>query len=273
MEQLARLKPSDSSLLRTPLFLSGALLLAIAPLLAAAAGLDERLLFDRSPWEKPLRFALSLGVYAVSMALAAQWLLTRGRVPLWRWLAPVVLAALVFEMSWILIQAARGVDSHFNDRTAFEDLMFGLMGVGAGLLSLGALWLGLVASRLALAAVETQDRLIALGIALGFIGTGLLLPWTGEALVDAGRSQSAFEASLVVPLLGWRLDGADPRPAHFVAAHLMQGLPLVAAALARVNQSRRNAAAVGVLLLLCATCVLLTLWLMPWTASPGQTPG
>jgi hypothetical protein len=137
MEQLARLKPSDSSLLRAPLFWSGALLLAIVPLLAAAAGLDERLLFGRSPWEKPLRFALSLGVYAVTMALAAQWLLTRGRVPLWRWLAPVVLAALVFEMSWILVQAARGVDSHFNDRTAFEDLMFGLMGLGAGLLSLG----------------------------------------------------------------------------------------------------------------------------------------
>ena len=263
MEQLARLKPSDSSLLRTPLFLSGALLLAIAPLLAAAAGLDERLLFDRSPWEKPLRFALSLGVYAVSMALAAQWLLTRGRVPLWRWLAPVVLAALVFEMSWILVQAARGVDSHFNDRTAFEDLMFGLMGLGAGLLSLGALWLGLVALRPVMKEPQHRDRLIALGIALGFVGTGLLLPWTGEALVDADRSQSAFEASLVLPLLGWRLDGSDPRPAHFVAAHLMQGLPALAVALARVNPGRRKAAAVGVLLSMAASSVLLTFWLMP----------
>jgi hypothetical protein len=273
MEQLARSKPSDSLLLKDPLFWPGALMLAIAPLLAAAAGLDERTLFGRSPWEKPLRFALSLGVYAVTMALAARWLLARGRVPGWRWLSRVVLGALVFEMSWILVQAARGVDSHFNDRTAFEDLMFGLMGLGAGLLSFGALWLGLVASRLVLKAPEAHDGLIALGIAIGFVGTGLLLPWTGEALVDADRSQSAFEASLVLPLLGWRLDGTDPRPAHFVAAHLMQGLPMLAAALARVEPIRGKAAAVGVLLAVAATSVLLTLWLMPWSATQGQTVG
>jgi hypothetical protein len=248
---------------RDPLFWSGAILLAIAPLLAGAAMLDERALFGRSPWDKPLRFALSLGVYAVSMAWASQWLLARTRVPGWRWLSPVVLGALLFEMSWILVQAARGVDSHFNERTAFEDLMFGLMGVGAALLSLGALWLGLAASRLALAAVEAKVQLIALGIALGFVGTGLLLPWTGEALVDAGRSQSAFQAELVVPLLGWRLDGSDPRPAHFVAAHLMQGLPLVALALVRVRQIGHRTAPVGVLLGLAVTGVLLTYWLMP----------
>ena len=271
--KLALSAPSDRSLLEAPLFWAGALMLALVPLLAAAAGLDERALFGRSPWDKALRFALSLGVYAVTMAMAAHWLLARSRVPGWRWLSPLVLGALVFEMGWILVQAARGVDSHFNDRTAFEDLMFGLMGVGAGLLSLGALWLGLVGSRLALTTLETNDRVIALGIALGFVGTGLLLPWTGEALVDVGRSQSAFEAGLVVPLLGWRLDGSDPRPAHFVAAHLMQALPLLAVVLTRVRHSRRRAAVVGALLSVAATGVLLTLWLMPWTAITRQALG
>ena len=72
---------------RDPLFWCGAILLAIAPLLAGAAMLDERALFGRSPWDKPLRFALSLGVYAVSMAWASQWLLARTRVPGWRWLS------------------------------------------------------------------------------------------------------------------------------------------------------------------------------------------
>jgi hypothetical protein len=178
-------------------------------------------------------------------------------------LSPVVLGALVVEMSWILVQAARGVDSHLNDRTAFEAWMSGLMGLGAALLSFGALWLGLVASRLVQRAAETHDRLVALGIALGVVSTGLLLPWTREALVDAGRSQSAFEAILVVPLLGWRLDGSDPRPAHSVAAHLMQGLPALAAALACVNPGRHTAAAAGALLSSAASSVLLTVWLMP----------
>jgi hypothetical protein len=72
----------------------------------------------------------------------------------------VVLVALVFEMSWILVQAARGVDSHFNERTAFEALMFSLMGIGAALLNLAVLWLGLVASWLAGQSVVPRDRLI-----------------------------------------------------------------------------------------------------------------
>lgn len=142
--------------------------------------------------------------------------------------------------------------------------------LGAGLLSLGALWLGLVASRLMLTAPDTRDRLIALGIAAGFVGTGLLLPWTGEALVDAGRSQSAIAAHLVVPLLGWRLDGSDPRPAHFMAAHLMQGLPVLAVALSRLNLVRAQSAAGVVLLLATAAGALLTLWLMPIGAVSGQ---
>jgi hypothetical protein len=173
-----------------------------------------------------------------------------------------VLGTLVFEMGWIFVQAARGVDSHFNDRTSFDDLMFGFIGLGAGLLSFGALWPGLVASRLVLSAPESHDRLVALGIALGFLGTGLQLPWTREALVDAGRFQSAFEASRVLPLLDKRLDGSDPRPVHFVAAHLMHGLPTLATALARVNPGLGESAAVGLLLPLAALSLPLKVWLM-----------
>jgi len=248
---------------RDPMFLSGAVLLALVPLLVAVAGLDERSLFGRSPWDKPLRFALSLGVYAVTMAMAAQWLLARTRILGWRWLSPVLIGCIAFEMTWIAVQAARGVDSHFNERTAFEAVMFSLMGIGAAVLSLGVLWLGLAASRLALWAAASSTRLIALGVALGFFGTGLLLPWTGEALVNAGRSQSAMEAAAVMPVLGWRLDGSDPRPAHFVAAHLMQALPLLALWLARPDEQGRQAGSEGVLLVLAVSGVVMTLWLMP----------
>lgn len=245
------------------MFLSGAVLLALVPLLAAAAGLDERTLFGRSPWDKPLRFALSLGVYATTMAIVAHWLLARTRILGWRWLSPVLIGFMVFEMTWIAVQAARGVDSHFNERTPFEAVMFSLMGIGAAVLSLGVLWLGLAASRLVLAATAPGTRVIALGVGLGFVGTGLLLPWTGEALVDAGRSQSALEAVAVMPVLGWRLDGSDPRPAHFVAAHLMQALPLLALWLARPSGKGRQSGAEGLLVGLAAGGVLTTLWLMP----------
>jgi hypothetical protein len=248
---------------RAPLFWAGVVLLALAPWLAALAGWDERTVFGRSPWDKPLRFALSLGVYAITMAWAAQWLSNRTQIPGWRVASHAVLGALVFEMGWILVQAARGVDSHFNERTALEEWMFGLMGVGAALLSLAVLWLGLVASWLVLRANRPGERLMALGLALGFVGTGLLLPWTGEALVDVGRSQSAFESAVVLPLLGWRLDGSDPRPAHFVAAHGMQLLPAVAMILTRWQLGWRQRVAEGILVVLAVGGAVLTLWLMP----------
>lgn len=241
----------------------GAVFLALVPLLAATAGLDDRTLFGRSPWDKPVRFALSLGVYAITIAIAVHWLQARTRVLGWHWFSPVLTGTLVFELTWIMLQAARGSDSHFNERTAFESLMFSLMGVGASIMSLAVLWLGLAASRLVWLASTVKDRLIALGVALGFVASGFLLPWTGEALVDAGRSQSAVEAAITMPLLGWRLDGSDPRPAHFVAAHLMQVLPLLALWLARSSRSDRQAAPGAALVALAAGGVLLTLGLMP----------
>jgi hypothetical protein len=249
--------------LRDPLFLSGAVLLALVPVLAMLTGLDDRTLYGRSPWQKPLRFAMSLGIYALTVSMAAQWLRARGRVAGWRWLTPLLCGALVFEISWISVQAFRGVDSHFNEHTPLEALMFSLMGVGASLLSLGVLWLGLVAARRVLCWSGGPERLVTLGIALGFIGSGLLLPWTGEALVNVGRSQSAFEAVRMLPLLGWRLDGFDPRPAHFLAAHMMQALPLLALWLARAHPLLKPASAERLLIALTAGTSLLTLGLMP----------
>ncbi len=248
---------------RDCMLLAGLVLLVLSPFLALAAGLDERSLLGRSPWDKPLRFALSLGVYAVTMVLAAQWLLARTRVWGWLWLLPVVVGALVFEMTWIVVQAARGVDSHFNDRTAFEDLMFGLMGVGAALLSLGAARLGVASLRLVLSAAAPKERLIASGIALGFVSTGPMLAWTVEALVDVNRSQTAIDAQVVLPVLGWRLDGSDPRPARFVAAHLMQALPLLAVWMAASERPQRQGLFFGILVCLTGCALVLTLWLLP----------
>ena len=262
------MKPKDflfetKNAFRDPMLALGVCLILLTPLLAVAASLDERSLFGRSPWEKPLRFSISLGVYAVTIAFASQWLLNRTRIIGWKWLAPILIGTGIFEIGWITVQASRGVDSHFNEMTSFEALMFSLMGVGATILSLGVLWLGLTALRLSFRELVPKDHLIAVGIALGFIGTGLLLPWTGEALVQPGISQSAIAANWVLPLFGWRLDGSDPRPAHFVAAHIMQILPLMAIWLARTYQPNRHAISIQALIAMTVGSIFLTLWLIP----------
>ncbi|GAA3123023.1 hypothetical protein [Nonomuraea salmonea] len=83
--------------------------------LVSAVGLvvDERTVLGEAVWLKPLKFAVSFALYALTLA----WLI--GQVDRWRrtlwWLGTVIVAGfLVPEISAITFQAARGVRSHFN---------------------------------------------------------------------------------------------------------------------------------------------------------------
>ena len=53
-----------------------------------------------------------------------------------------VVAAGIFEVMYIFLQAARGRESHFNNTTVVESVMYGFMGVGAVILVLGSFYLG-----------------------------------------------------------------------------------------------------------------------------------
>ncbi|MCA3156134.1 MAG: hypothetical protein ING14_01210 [Burkholderiales bacterium] len=66
--------------------MSGLVLLVLAHVLLATSVLDQCLLFECSPRDKTLCFVLPLGVYGVTMAIAAQWLLQRERLSERSWL-------------------------------------------------------------------------------------------------------------------------------------------------------------------------------------------
>lgn len=243
---------------------SGWLFLALSLPLLAATVLHDAQLFGRSVWDKPLRFALSLGSMALSLSLAAAWLAQRGqRVPGWRWLAAALVLTIAFELGYISLQSARGVDSHFRAATALEALLFGLMGVGAGFMALSFVWIGAVA-----AWACRHDRSAALaGVGLGFVAAGVLTAYTGESLVNVGLSQSALPGTgWALPFLGWRLDGSDPRPAHFIAVHLLQIGPALGLAVAAAMPAQRGRRAPQALVLaLLLALVLAVLLLTPET--------
>ena len=193
----------------------------------AAGAVDTRTLQGDNVWLKPAKFALSLAVLYLTMApviecLSAQ--VRQGRTL--RATLAVMILATVLEMGYIATQAGRGVHSHFNLDTPFTALMYTLMGIGAVALVAGVGVVGVLALR------DRGARLgpaLRLGVGLGFMLSAVLtlvvagyLGGNGSHFVGTPSPSAAR-----LPMLGWSLEVGDLRPAHFLALHAMQVLPLL----------------------------------------------
>ena len=190
------------------------------------AGFDSRLIQGAAIWAKPLKFALSFAVLFATLALvlpqfSPPW--RQGR--LFRVLGLLMAAAMILEMGYMILQAAQGQASHFNTGTPFTAAMYGLMGVGAVTLVVCTGIFGWAALRDQAADFGPATRQ---GVGWGFIGSAIL------TLITAGTMSSMSghyigspgPDAATIPLLGWSAAVGDLRPAHFVALHLMQVLPL-----------------------------------------------
>jgi len=215
----------------------GAVLLAALLPMAIAAGLDDRVLRGANVWIKPMKFALSIAV----LALTTAWFIghlrpehRRGRaVDRIVWL---LVATGTFELGYITLQAALGEGSHYNVGDPLHGIMYTLMGIGALALTATQPMLAWALRRHADPARPPAYRLaVQIGLWLTFIlgaGVGGVLSSMQPPDVSAGS---------VVPLFGWSLGGGDLRPAHFIGIHAQQWLPLAGWALA----ARRKPSARG----------------------------
>ncbi|MDZ4188897.1 MAG: hypothetical protein U1D25_12425, partial [Hydrogenophaga sp.] len=175
-------------------------------------------------------------------------------------LVGALVVTVIFETSYITLQGARGMPSHFNQTSDLESLASSLMAAGAYVLVGTSAWIGCVAGWRWLQQRPSQRDPMLLAIALGFVLMFLLAGWTGSAL---GQHRGPFVqvvplSGITVPLTLWRLDVGDLRISHFMGNHAMQALPLVAWLLTRHPRHVRHAAIV------CTATVWIsvTVWLM-----------
>ena len=212
---------------------------------------DDRTLVNAPIWLKPLKFSVSVGTYALTLA----WLLThvrRGRRAGW-WFGTVFAAGIGVDVALIVVQMIfRDHTLHFNKATPADVMINNVVAGGAY-----AAWLMTAAVVVLLLFQRLPDR--ALTSALRW-GTGLALAGMGvamlmfspspaqQAVLDAGGRPATFGAHSVgvedggpgLPVLGWSTAGGDMRIPHFVGIHGLQVLPLVAFGLLLL--ARRNPA-------------------------------
>lgn len=203
----------------------GFAMLALLLPLALAWGLDERTLRGVNVWIKPSKFALSIGLFALTTAWFIGHLLPVARrlraVDAIVW---VLVGSAGFELAYITLQAGLGQGSHYNVGDPLHALMYGLMGLGALTLSATQPALAWLLLRHADPQRAPAYRLaVVLGLTLSFVlGAGV-----GGLLSGLQPPETA-----TLPLLGWSLAGGDLRPAHFLGIHAQQLLPLVGLAMA-----------------------------------------
>ncbi len=209
----------------------------------AVAGLvvDDRLFNGVAVWAKPLKFALSFVMFFATIALVTDRLsaAVRGGLAV-RLIVLVLIAASVFETGYIFLMAGRGEASHFNDSSALTSLMYSLMGAAIAVFMLAVGVLGVVVGRDRGAAFGPGLRA---GVALGFLASMVLTMLIGFTLGgNGGHFVGVPEpGARVLPLFGWSASVGDLRPAHFLALHAMQALPLLGWMLDRAGVVRGQA--------------------------------
>ena len=169
-------------------------------------------LSDGGPWEgplswrKPIVFGLSFGVTVATLAWVLGFLHPRRAVA---WVVVAVLAvASVGEVALISLQTWRGVPSHFNNSTPFDETVFSLMGMLVTVLVVLTV----------LVTVWSFFRLDApAGLALA-IRAGLVLMLVGQAvgvqMILEGGNTFGTAGALKVP--------------HALTLHAVQVLPALA---------------------------------------------
>jgi len=207
------------------LLMSFLFLMAVTLILIPGYYFDSRLLNNAPIWAKPIKFSMALAMHFITLAILAQQLESSKRTGiLLTFFVYLAVFSMIFEQGYISIQAARGRHSHYNGDTAFEDLMYNFMGIGAVNLILVSIALGLLIWKYG----NKDGSGLRLGSILGLTFGSVLTLIYGMTM---GKAPSHLVGEAInnstVPFLGWSREVGDLRIPHFIATHLMQVLPLL----------------------------------------------
>lgn len=210
--------------------------------------IDIRMVTGAPVWFKPMKFAISIALYCGTLV----WMLSfvEGKRFWVNLVGTGTSLMLLVEILLIVVQAVRGVRSHFNFTTPFDAAVFSIMGSFIMI----AWVLNLIAAALLLRqkfpdpafawSLRLGLLITAVGAALGFSMTSttpdqLVAMQAGNAPQFIGaHSVGVADGGAGLPFTGWSTEGGDLRIAHFVGLHALQFVPVLGIVINRFGGNR-----------------------------------
>jgi hypothetical protein len=202
------------------LYYFGLLNFVAAILMILLAQFTSVKVYNVNAWYKPIKFALSIGMYAWTMAWYIYYLpsFNTGLFNI------AIIVLLGFELVYIVLQAARGQLSHYNISTPFYASLYVLMALAASLVTIYTLYVGILFFKTPFPELPVY---YLWSIRLGII---IFVVFSFQGFVMGSRMTHTIggpDGEAGLPFLNWSYRYGDPRVAHFIGMHALQVLPLL----------------------------------------------
>ncbi len=199
--------------------------------------IDDRVINYSPLWLKPLKFALSSIIYAVTLIYLTSLIPNQKFLKISNWITSY---GLIVELIIIYLQAYRGRMSHFNFLTLEDMILFQVMAF-----AIVMVWMSLLVYIFGFFKTkvneDTMIPAIRIGLIITFIAMGLAFTMTSPSKADIQKAEinkgpigitmgshsvGETDETKRLPLTGWTRTGGDLRIAHFIGLHALQILPL-----------------------------------------------
>ena len=182
---------------------------------------DARQITGVSAWLKPFKFFVSLGIYSLSIAWLGGMLIDADKAL--RIISWATVGMVVIEMSFIVLQAVRGIPSHFNVTSAFNGTVYSIMGGTITISTCFLLWFGYLFFT---NSAQQIPPAFLWGIRLGILFT-VIGGMQGFVMgANMAHTVGAPDGGAGLPILNWSTSHGDLRIAHAIGLHSLQVLPL-----------------------------------------------
>ena len=183
--------------------------------------IDDRMVMGVNSWIKPLKFAISGGIYTLTVGyLFSVYPYSKRKKAI---VGNIVGWTLLIEVGIIAYQASRGVQSHYNMNSPLDAILFSVMGIFIGINVLIMILFLIDTIRLRLNTTKTTHVAILMGWIIVIVGS-----WVGgEMIAQLSHNVGVNDGGAGLPLVNWSTKGGDLRIAHFFGLHGIQIIPLV----------------------------------------------
>ncbi|MET1259388.1 hypothetical protein ABV409_08600 [Flagellimonas sp. DF-77] len=195
---------------------------------------DDRELMGINIWIKPLKFCISGMFYILTVGYIIHFYpFSRRKRNI---INNLVSWSLGIEIIIVMLQAFRGEQSHYNQTSLLNGILFALMG----------LFISIVVLTMFIFIVETirlkmhTTRAIQWGVLLGWLVVFFSSYVGGQMIGQMAHNVGVADGGEGLPLLNWSTVAGDLRVAHFFGLHGIQIIPLFAWALTRKWQTKEG---------------------------------